>query len=349
MRKTIVVRYRTKRLFIIVAAMLFQSALCYCQSNQREFPVLNGPYLGQKPPGLKPEIFAAGIVSTGLNTRDIAISIDGNEIYFGVTDAGASAIFVTRKVNDRWLEPVIAPFSGKGFLDLEPHISPVGNKFFFLSNRPPHGQQPRKGWYYQNIWMMTKTASGWSDPQLVDEPVSTEDHEYFPSVTRANVLYFTRQKKDGPSRMYKAGYENCRYQEPEMVPLDIPEKGSLFNAFISPREDFLITCAINIDSSNVDSDYYISFKKPNDEWSQLIRFGPEINPPGDNASSAYVSPDGKYLFFSSLRKDPSKPEFGSGTSLRAMVNSKAEPGYGASAIYWVDAKIIEEMKPKGLH
>ena len=33
-------------------------------AQQENFPVLKGPYLGQKPPGLTPEIFAPEIISS---------------------------------------------------------------------------------------------------------------------------------------------------------------------------------------------------------------------------------------------------------------------------------------------
>lgn len=33
-------------------------------AGQEDFPVLKGPYLGQKPPGMTPDIFAPGFVST---------------------------------------------------------------------------------------------------------------------------------------------------------------------------------------------------------------------------------------------------------------------------------------------
>jgi hypothetical protein len=332
---------------ILLVVVLLLSSNSYSQQNSIQFPKLTGPYLGQKPPGMTPEVFAPGIVSTGLYTRDMTISKDGHEIYFCVTDGGLSTIFVTKVMDNRWTEPVIAPFSGKGFLDFEPHISPDGDHFFFLSNRPPPGREPKSGWYYQHIWLMTRTENGWSEPQLVAAPVNTEDNEFFPSVTIANVLYFTRSKKNGIARIYKAKFENGRYAEPEMLPLKILETGLLFNAFVSPQEDFLITCALKIDSTNVDQDYYISFKKHNGEWSDLVKFGPEINAPGDNANSAYVSPDGKYLFFSSSRRDPAKTEFKSGTTLRTIINSKSEPGYGSSAIYWVDAKIIVQRTTSG--
>jgi hypothetical protein len=76
--------------------------------------------------------------------------------------------------------------------------------------------------------------------------------------------------------------------------------------------------------------------------------GPDLNPPGDNANSAYVSPDGKYLFFSSSRRDPARAEFKSGTTLQTIIKSKSEAGRGASAICWVNAKILEEFRPKSL-
>ena len=36
------------------------------------FPDRAGKYLGQRPPGAQPELFASGIVSTGLYERDVA-------------------------------------------------------------------------------------------------------------------------------------------------------------------------------------------------------------------------------------------------------------------------------------
>jgi hypothetical protein len=332
-----------QRILILVFVLVI--AAC-CQQQKTGFPIISGPYLGQTPPGTKPVVFAPGIVSTGLYTRDIAISKDGAEIYFCISDATSTAILVTKLVNNRWTEPVIAPFSGKGFFDFEPHISPDGNKFFFLSGRPPEGKEPKAGWFYQKIWMMNRTDTGWSEPQMVEEPVSSENNEFFPSVTNEYVLYFTRSGKNLKPRIYRSFFENGNYAEPEMLHFEIPESGILFNAFISPNEDYLITCAQGIDSTNTDQDYYISFRSAESKWSKLIKFGPEINTPGDNANSAYVSPDGKYLFFSSSRRDPVLPKITSGISLRDIINTKSIPGYGSSAIYWVDAKIIEELRPK---
>jgi hypothetical protein len=331
-----------KKIFTAIVVL----TLVACSQQKVGFPSLSGPYLGQTPPGNTPAIFAPGIVSTGLYTRDIAIPGDGSEIYFSISDAAITGIFVTKLVNNQWTEPEVAPFSGKGFFDFEPHISPDGTKFFFLSGRPPEGKEPKTGWFYQKLWIMNRTDTGWSEPHMIEEPVSSENNEFFPSVTNEQVLYFTRSPKNGKPMIYRSEFRNGVYEKPEMLPFPLPETGMLFNAFISPKEDFLITCAQGIDSTNIDQDYYISFRLTDGNWSKLIKFGPEINSPGDNANSAYVSPDGKYLFFSSSRKDPAGLQVAGGTSLRSIIDAKSKPGNGASAIYWVDARIIEELRKK---
>ena len=334
---------------LILAILAAVLSTAFGQQLKNGVPLLTGPYLGQKHPGMTPEIFAPGIVSTGLYTRDIAISKDGTEIYFCISDVAATAILVTKLINNRWTEPAIASFSGKGFFDFEPHISPDGTKFFFLSNRPPQGKDPKPGWFYQKIWMMNRTDTGWSEPQMVEEPISSENNEFFPSVTDEQVLYFTRSAKNGTPMIYRSVFKNGSYEKPERLSFPVPEKGILFNSFISPKEDLLITCAQGIDSTNIDQDYYISFRMTDGEWSNLIKFGPEINSPGDNANSAFVSPDGKYLFFSSSRKDTAMLQVTSGTTLSTIIKTKSIPGNGASAIYWVDAKIIDGLRPKKLH
>ncbi len=56
------------------------------------FPKLTGDYLGQELPGMTPVLFAPGIISTGMNERDIAISPDGNELFYSIVGAKFSVI-----------------------------------------------------------------------------------------------------------------------------------------------------------------------------------------------------------------------------------------------------------------
>ncbi len=56
-----------------------------------------------------PELFAPGIVSTGMYTRDVAMTPAGDEIYFGVLVGGLAVIMETKLVDGRWTEPEVAP------------------------------------------------------------------------------------------------------------------------------------------------------------------------------------------------------------------------------------------------
>jgi len=59
----------------------------------------------------------------------------------------------------------------------------------------------------------------------------------------------------------------------------------------------------------------------------------------------YVSPDGKYLFFCSFRPNP--PPYGKHRLTYMEIKKLLDgPGNGRGDIYWVSAKIIEELKPK---
>jgi len=76
------------------------------------FPALSGPYLGQAQPDSIPRLFAPGVVSTGMFTRDITMTPDGKEIYFCVAIGNYtySTILYTREVGGRWMPPEIVPF-----------------------------------------------------------------------------------------------------------------------------------------------------------------------------------------------------------------------------------------------
>jgi hypothetical protein len=67
---------------IYVGILLYIIFLFISCIQQDDFPVLKGPYLGQKPPGMTPEIFAPGIISTGHSERIAAFTPDGKYFFF---------------------------------------------------------------------------------------------------------------------------------------------------------------------------------------------------------------------------------------------------------------------------
>ena len=90
---------------------------------------------------------------------------------------------------------------------------------------------------------------------------------------------------------------------------------------IAPDESYLLFCS-HRDGGFGESDLYITFRKQEGSWTTPQNMGPGINTPASE-EKPYVTPDGKYLFFSN-------------------------DAPGNLEIYWVDAKIIEELKPDEL-
>lgn len=106
--------------FIVIVISLILAVSIHTQQN--DFPVLKGPYLGQKPPGMTPEIFAPGIVSSsGATEYGIAFAPDGKEFYFSWSQAFNSGLLNTEESD--WCATV----------------SPDGKYLFFTRNGTGNG------------------------------------------------------------------------------------------------------------------------------------------------------------------------------------------------------------------
>ena len=132
-------------------------------AQQKDFPKLTGPYLGQKPPVMTPEIFAPGILGNDkIGSFCSVFSADGNEFYYvrfikGVE--GSGRIYWSRRVNNIWSNPEPAPFSSD-YPENDMRISQDGGKMFWRSWRPLPGRhvQERRSC----IWYSNRTTTAWS-------------------------------------------------------------------------------------------------------------------------------------------------------------------------------------------
>jgi hypothetical protein len=314
------------------------------------FPVLAGEYLGQAPPGDVPELFAPGIVTTGIYTRDVAMTPDGSQIYFGVLLGTVTAIIETHRGPDGvWSAPEVAPFSRDSrFFNLEPHISPDGNRFLFLSTRVENpGPEDLRNWANQDIWVMDREGDGWGEPYSLGAPVNSEESEFFPSMTLDGTLYFTRGLNGGQeSYVYRSRLVDGRYQEPERLGPGVNSTANQFNAFIAPDESYLILCTGDRGDTLGGVDYYVTFRRGDDEWSGPINLGEAVNTPLGGEFSPYVSPDGRYFFFMSTRPFPTEslPDTLTWAYLKRF---RQLPETGNAGIYWVDASFIQDLRPEG--
>lgn len=306
---------------------------------------LTGPYLGQQPPASEPQIFAPGLVSTGAAERDFAMTPDGREIYY-TSVLGASfdfsAIVVTRMVDDVWTNPQIAAFSGQ-FKDLEPAISPDGQRFFFVSYRPVDESSTEPGG--EDIWVMDRQDDGWGEPRSVGLPINTSQAEFFPSVARNGSLYFTRRSEDRTESIYRSQWIEGVYQEPEKLGPEVNAAPTQFNAFIDPDERYLIVCSWGREDSLGGVDYYIVFRNPDDTWEVPINLGDKINTAEGQEWSPYVSPDGSHFFFMSSRATIQALLARQPMTYADLQRLHREPMNGNSDIWWVDAGFLEQLRP----
>jgi hypothetical protein len=118
---------------------------------------------------------------------------------------------------------------------------------------------------------------------------------------------------------------------------------SQYNAFISPGEDLLLFAATGRPDSRGGSDCYVSFRSPDDRWTGPVNLGDLVNDAGD-CDAATLSPDGRFLFFMSTRRDPAQGPDISGLRLSDLVARQMAPRNGSADIYWIDAGFISELR-----
>ncbi len=328
-------------LIIGIAAATLIAASCRPTDPDVHRGELRGDYLGQAPPGREPELFAPGLVTTGLYTRDLAVSPDGGEIYFSVATGGASVIMVVRRVDGRWCEARVAPFSGV-WRDFEPFVTPGGDRLLFLSNRPPPGLDPRPGWGHQNIWQVRRIGDGWGEPEILPAPINTDAKEFFPSVTADGTLYFTRGEGGLKAKILRARRADGIYSEPEELPSEVNSVESQYNAFISSDERLLLFSANGREDSRGGSDCYVSYRGPGDTWRGPYNLGDAVNDGGD-CDFASLSPDGRLLFFMSTRRAERDDGDLRGLTLSEIQTRQMSPRNGLADIYWVDAGFLDEL------
>jgi nicotinamidase-related amidase len=271
---------------------------------------LQGPYLEQKPPGSRPEIFAPGIISSS-KAWEFAVTFtpDGRELYFTRRRGGGqNTIMVSRWEKKGWTAPEEAAFA-KGFPSNEPSITPDGRKLYFGCNRTRPGAERAE----YGIWVVERTAAGgWSEPRYHGPGM-------YVSAARNGSLYMTDVtgivSRSRPVIIYPRTGEG--YGTPQMVGGGVNTPVVADHGFIAPDESYIL-----FDSNHRpggqggEGDLYVCFRKADGSWGEAINLGDTINTPATNFCPS-VSPDGRYIFFATYRD-----------------------------IYWVSAKILDNLKEK---
>ena len=301
------------------------------------------PSLSFKKPPASPEIFAAGLISTGLSERDFAISPDGNEIFYTLQSPQGvfqTIVQIKRLSNGKWGKPEIAPFAGN-CSDLEPAFTADGKKLFFASNRPISGADIKDF----DIWVVEKENDKWGEPRNIGAPVNTGADEFYPSITKSGNLYFTAAYKNaiGKEDIYLAKWENGKYTEPAPMDTAINSKMYEFNAFVSPDEDFIIFTSYGRKDDKGRGDLYMSMKDATGKWLPAQNLALLNSEKLDYCP--FVSFDKKSLFFTSERINLKKSYPGKPVKVDELIKSFTAVQNGGGDIYWVSfEKILAQFK-----
>ncbi|MFT3674568.1 MAG: hypothetical protein QM781_01590 [Chitinophagaceae bacterium] len=284
-------------------------------------------------------------VNTSLRERDFALSPDGQEVYYTLQApaGGLQTILCLRKQpNGTWSAPSVAPFSGQ-YADLEPCFSPDGQQLYFVSNRPVEGSKTKDF----DIWRMSRTATGWSQPVNLGSPVNTAADEFYPSISRNGTLYFTAAYRRGLGKedIYAARWNGSNYEEPQALDAAINSMGYEFNAFVSADEQYILFTAYGRADDMGGGDLYLSKKNRNGQWqpAQNLRL---INS-GKLDYCPSLSPDGQILFFTSERM--ALPVAGDAAhNLTELQKAYAQVLNGGGNIYWISfAALLKTLSPNG--
>lgn len=287
----------------ICLIILFLFTLIQCSRND-DFPALKGPYLGQEPPGMIPEVFAPGLISTEKHSETgCTYTPDGKEFYFTRTGGNlhSPTIFVSRFEENKWTRPEKAPFTGFG-----PHISPDGKKIF-VSKQGTNEKNQRT----TELWFANRIENRWTGLQyhgLGNRP--SMSHSF-------NLYYIDRSDKEDRGVIVVQNFRDGKYCESLIVGGDINTAYYEAHPCIAEDESYIIFDS-NRPGGYGEGDLYISFRNEDGTWGKAINLGSIINTEGYEAYSS-ISPDRKYLFYSSNND-------------------------GNFDLYWVDLNIIENAR-----
>ena len=277
-------------------------------------------YLNQNPPSNIPQLFAPSMV----NTEDIEINAVFNttltELFFTRIIDGSFIIHHSEFIDNQWTTPKpikMFPEQSGGSVAVDPSITRDGDTMYFLGINPEDRAKKSK----PDIYVSKKINGKWQMASKVGYPVSTKEFaESYPVVVADGSIYFTSDRPGGLGKrdIYRAQYlGNGKFDIPINMGPTINSEKNQRSTYVAPDENYLITG----NTSDDEKGFVISFKE-NGEWKTPVYL--DIGEPLIDDwiyYCPYLSPDGKYFFFSRRYSNP--PDSG-------------WKGVSKGEVYWVE-------------
>ena len=254
---------------------------------QTNFWNSHNAYLGQTLPGDTPKIFAPGLLAGKgeFTANRVAISANGKEIYYCTNKSWKNSndlkVKYFKSYGKKWVGPII----------LNEHmgqtsISPDGQSLYFANDQSA-------GTVYRSI----RTKTGWGAPEAyIDRNYVIYD---FMSTKSGNKYAASNGTWGNPSdaNTWRFSVMPASNADTSIQSLGSPLNSPGFNGdfFVAPDESYMIISTN--ETKHFECELYISFRKKDKTWTIPKSLGPLINDGLAHRYGQYVSPDGKYLFY----------------------------------------------------
>ncbi|MCK5148180.1 PD40 domain-containing protein [bacterium] len=324
------------------SAILLIAILGGCRKQEGD-TVLKGPYLGQTPPGTVPELFAPDVVSSPFWEHSGAVfTPDGNELFWSraINEGREPRIVVImhmRQENGLWTSPELAPFNFSNYTHIN-SISPDGKRLYLYSDEG-------------GGWIVEKIGNDWDTPRLINLNNSDKPGRHINEVheTRNGNLYLSGPLYSMPKGrgIVRSRLADGKYQPYESLGAHVnficDDPYPNHSPTVDPNEKFVIFVSRRPGGYTF-QDLYISFRQIDDSWGPAINLGEKINTIGTGNSWPQLSPDGKYLFFTSRVKSYKENDIKDKKySYAELVEIQDAILNGWGNIYWVSTSFIEEL------
>jgi hypothetical protein len=277
-----------------------------CMLSTRFFPsmalvaagmVWIAPYSGATVVPKATAVTLGGIIKPN-NDDTLAFTPDGNTVFFDRSEGPHKTIMISHRVNERWLPPQVASFSGHWF-DQDPLVSPDGSYMLFDSDRPikPGGEPLTQDYFVggkapgSNIWRVDRTGNGWGNPVWLGPTINDDVFVDFPSLANDGTLYFIRwNNKEKAMHIWRSRVQAGRYLAPELVTLG-DAAVSVHDPAVAPDQSFIV-----FDYGKVKGGLgrlCIAFRE-GDDWGKPIDFGESLNK--DMPWGAHLGSDGHTVY-----------------------------------------------------